>query len=256
MSQYVATPARFPEGVSTSPRRTLFGRYPRPSPVRCTYYENDFLTYVAGDWNISVATGTNALDNTAGPGGWLRVTTGATSTNVQASELTPASFNSTSGASYSGQIWFWVGLNETSTNVPSWFLGLTAGGSSAPTDGLYFSRATASNNINFNLRKSGTSTVLSTVATSSASLNMALGFYYDGKPTPTLYVYASTPLTTPTAFGQPYYQGGVCVASTQTFTNFPIVLLSPSFALKTNATGAVTMDIDYLGAAQEQPTRF
>lgn len=260
--QYANESSRFLNGVSTARRTTLFGNYPKPNPVAAMYYENDFTTYLASDWTVAPATGTTALAPNV-LGGAVLQTTGAVSTNAQGNALASNAFQFVGGSAFGGQVWFsWAGL-ETASNVTAWLLGLTIGGANAPTSGVYFSRATASNAINFTINVGGVTTVLAAVATSVSATPMSLGFYYDGKPIPTLYIFSSTPLATPTQFGQPYYQGGVMVASMgaqspsgSLLTNLPTAAITPSFAATTNAASAVTFQTDYIMAAQEIPTRF
>lgn len=264
MSQYPSPPTRIPFGLATARVQTLFGDYPKPNPVAALYYENDFLTYAAGDWTVAPATGTSALSNANGlAGGFLRQTTGAAGGNAQGNALSTPSYLFTGGNTFGGKVWFGISFIEAASLVTSWTMGLTVGGADAPTSGVYFTRATTASTINLVLNKGGATTTIALPGTAVVSTNIALGFFYDGKPTPTLYAFSSTQLTTPTQFGQPYWQGGVIVASASNdpsnvnpLTNLPIVLVTPSFATHTNAASAVSIDFDYVVAAQEIPTRF
>lgn len=271
MSQYQSPPQRSPSGNSTQPKDKLFGDYPKPNPVAALYYENDFLTYLASDFTVAPATGSSALSNAAGfPGGFLRQTTGAVSTNAQGNALSTPSYQfgygaANQGPAFGGKVWFGIGFIEAASLVTSWTMGLTVGGADAPTSGVYFTRATTSAAINLTINNGGTTSVIVLPGTQVISTYTALGFFYDGKPTPRLVIFCSNQLTTPTQFGQPYYQGGVIVAAASqevgyvapnVLTNLPTALLTPSFATRTNAASAVSMDYDYIVAAQEIPARF
>lgn len=265
MAQYQYVPERLIYGLSTARINTLFGDYPKPNPVAALYYENDFLTYAAADWTVAPATGTSALSNANGlAGGFLRQTTGAVSTNAQGNALSTPSYLFTGGNTFGGKVWFACGFIEAASLVTSWTIGMTVGGADAPTSGVYFTRATTASAISLVLNKAGTLTTIALPGVASViSANVSLGFFYDGKPTPTLYAFCSLPLATPTQFGQPYWQGGVAVTSASNdpsnvnpLTNLPNVLITPSFAARTNAASAVSMDFDYIVAAQEIPTRF
>jgi len=256
------TPARYSSGVSTARKQQdLYGMLPHPMPVACNYYENDFNNYTAGDWTVAPATGTSAL--TAGLGGFLTQTTGAVSGNGQGNALNPVSFAFTPGF----QTWFSINFTCPTNNVPNWVVGLTAGGANAPTSGVYFTKATASRNVSILINKAGSITTLTPATLTAAAQDataLQLGFYYDGRPTPTLYFYSSVGLIgnqaqpSPTAFGMPPVYGGAMVASASSdglnpnpLTNLPIVNLQPSFFIQTNAASAVTMAVDYVTAACE-----
>ena len=254
------TPARLSSGVSTARYPTdQFGFYPKNMPVAANYYENDFNTYAAGDWTVAPATGTSALS--AGLGGQLTLTTGAVSGNGQGNALTPVSFAFTPGY----QTWFSINFVLVSQLLPNWVVGLTAGGASAPTSGVYWTKATSSRNVNFLINKASSITTITSATTVADAVSVALGIYYDGKGIANLYGYSSTGLTgatqttpSPTAFGTPPIYGGtrVCSASNDginvnPLTNLPTVNLQPSFFVQTNASSTVTMIVDYVIASCE-----
>lgn len=256
-------PGRFSSGLSTARKQQdLYGMLPVPMPFGANYYVNDFNTYAAADWTVAPATGTSAL--TASNGGNLTLTTGAVSGNGQGNALNPVSFAFTPGY----QTWFEILFTNALNNVPNWLVGLTAGGASAPTSGAYFTKATASRNITFTLNKASTPTTVNPAPLVGAALDataLSLGFYYDGRPNPTLYIYSSAGLVsntstspTPTAFGAPPIYGGAMVGSMSAdpsslgaLTNLPNVNLQPSFFMQTNAASAVAMVVDRVFCATE-----
>jgi hypothetical protein len=259
-----STPTRFPSGVATQPPLALFANLPEPNPVACEYYVNDFTTYAAGDWTVTtVNSGASAL--ATGLGGWLVLTPGATATNFQGNTLVPASFNVAAGF----QSWFGISLklsDAISANSPSFLIGMTGGtgGPSAPTDGVYFTKASGANKtISAVMRKSSTSTTIANLASSALAADdtfFTLGWYYDGKATPTIYFYTSLSLTASSAFGTPPNNGGVVVASASSdplasvaITNIPLstTLLAPQFYMVEPGTTQATMTVDWIFAASQ-----
>jgi hypothetical protein len=234
---------------------------PHPVPTAVNEYFNDFNTYAAGDWTVGPATGTSAL--TAGLGGFLTLTTGGVSGNGQGNDLTTPSFAFTPGY----QTWFSINFTNAGNNIPNWIVGLTAGTSNTPTSGVYFTKATSSRQVQILINKGGAITTLTPTTLATAAQDgvaLQLGFYYDGRPTSNLYFYSSVGLIgnqaqpSPTAFGMPPVYGGAMVASASNdglnpnpLTNLPIVTLSPSFFIQTNAASTTTMAVDYVHAACE-----
>jgi hypothetical protein len=255
------TPSRFLSGVATQKPNTLYGNYPFPCPPDCGTYFNDFFTYLAGDWTVAPATGTSVLNSQNG--GVLRLTTGAVSGNGQGNALNPASITITPGF----QSWFAILITLPLTSVPNFIVGLTAGGANAPTNGVYFSKPTVSQVVSMIINKASTPTTMTNTTTCADATQLALGWFYDGRPTPTLYGFSSTALTSlgylGTAFAQPQIFGGAMfgamggdqtvAAALQPLTNLPIVALQPSFFVQTNAASAVTMDVDYVFGSTEIP---
>lgn len=261
MSTTGSPPVRYPSGVSTSAPNYVYSNFPEATPPRLNEYFTDFNNYVAGDWTVTTAgAGTTALSD--GNGGLLTVTTDAGGTAVQGNELVAKSFKFTSGS----QMWFSINVNFGANATQNAFMAGVSNTFAAltPTDGVYFSKAAASTTMQAIVRGSSTSTTM-TVGTVAVNTPYTFSFYYDGKPTPTLYFYSTIGLTTPTAFGAPYYTGGnqaVAVASseagaTNTLANLPTADLRGGFALKSGAatfTGVAV--IDFVHWAEEVIGRF
>jgi hypothetical protein len=259
-------------GVATQPRRSLFGNLPHPNPFACNYYENDFNTYAAADWTVStVNSGTSAL--AAVNGGALLLTTGATSTNFQGNTLLPASFSITPGY----RAWFGICITMADTTLPSFVVGLTKGGPSAPTDGVYFTKAASSQSISAVIRASSVSSTIAGIATlpTAASITPAvpsfsMGWFYNGQPSATLEFFCSTAyatytagvLTAPAAFTAPPQTGGVMVSAASAASGYtapnvltnlpaPTTVLAPQFYFVTSTSVAQLVYIDYVMAAAE-----
>jgi hypothetical protein len=256
--------SRFPNGVSTSVPTALFNQYPWPGPVDLAEYKNDFFTYAAGDWTVtSTNSGTTAL--TAGDGGLLIQTTGGTSTNYQANQLATTSFYMTTGNRH----WFWINFNLSDTAHTLFAAGLVdtlAGGTkNTPAKGIWFNKTDASTSLTLKIAESATTTI--TVGTIAAATNYTVGWYYDGKPNPTLYIYSSIGLTAPTLYEHSIqYNGGAWVAAagalapagSADLTNIPLATtaLTLGFGITTGASAAHTNTVDYVGAASQISARF
>jgi hypothetical protein len=262
-----APPARVPEGVTDSPRGYLFGHFPFPAPMRLNQYFNDFNTYAAGDWTVtSTSTGTSAL--TDGNGGLIVLTTAASLNDAQSMNLKNKAWYFTTGA----QWWYAVNVKLSDATNSLFIAGFadafTTVGPTGPTNGVYFSKADGTTTLSAIIRGNSTSTTM-TVGTMANNTTYTLGFYYNGKPTPTLYFYSTIPYTTgsatgPTAFGQPYFPGGNAIAvaassetgATNTLANLPVGATGMylGFGVKSGATGgtaARTATIDYVLGAEE-----
>lgn len=255
-----ATPSRFIKGISTSARNTLLGNFMVPNRFDPHVYDNDFDTYTATDWTITTTTGTNAL--VAGNGGILRLSTAASTSDIQHIAKNPSAFNLVAG----NQMWFMasISLND---NISGFIAGLQAGGTAfAPVDGIFFSKVTGSANVDFTIRRASTSTTLTAVTTIVAAQQTSFGFYYDGKQSPTIYCFSSTPVQANNplaAFGtQPlYFTGGVMVGSigaesptSTSLANLPLAGtgLTQAIGVQSGAVAIKTLDCDYMLASTEQ----
>ena len=271
MSQTGSPPTRLSSGVSTSATEFLFGNLPQPTPARINLYHNDFNTYAAGDWTVTTGgTGTSALID--GNGGLLAVTTSTLITDIQANQLVKKSYAFTANSQ------FWFGINFKINHASN--TAMMAGVSNtfaalAPTDGVYFSKPAGAATMNLVIRAGSTSTTL-TVGTVVADTYYSMGFYYDGKASPTLYGFSTIPYlngTAPfgatgnTAFGTPYFSGGnqytpAAGAESQagtTLANLPTAStnLTMGWAFQAGATGATGIGtIDWVTCANEIVARF
>jgi hypothetical protein len=251
-----STPTRYPSGVSVQARPYFYSNYPTPTQIVLSHeYANDFDTYVATDWTVTTTTGSNAL--TAGNGGILTLTTAAAANDIQGIQKTPAAFAFVLGE----PLWFSVNVNANDT-ASSIFAGLMTGGTViAPTDGVFFSKATGQNNVSITVKTGGASTVFANVTSVNPSPTIAttLGFYYDGLGNPTLWVFSSqSNYNSASAFGAPVPIGGnMCGAfgaqATSGFllTNLPLSNLAPTVAIEAGAAAVKTLAVDYLFAANQ-----
>jgi hypothetical protein len=249
-------PTRWPSGATTATPGSVLGNLRIPSPLPVYGYFTDFENYTAGDWTVtSTDSGTSAL--TDGEGGILTQTTGATSTDYQANELVAKSFFFKTGF----QKWFTYSFQLSDTSHTLMLAGLvdTLSGPMTPSKGVYFSKTDASTTLNLILKGAGTTTI--TVGTIAAATRYSVGFYYDARSTPTLYVYSSIGQTLPIMWeGSVQVFGGVPVTSAGgnspsgvALTNLPTSTdgLRLGFGITTGATAAHTNAVDYIGAWSE-----
>lgn len=248
---------RFPWAVSTSGPGTLLGNFKIPNPLDPYVFVDDFSSYVAADWTVTTAGGgSTAL--AAGNGGRVLQTTGAAGSDIQFNLKNPAAFKFVAGC----QFWFvWGGKITDLASILQ--VGVQAGGTAlAPTDGVFFNKAAGSANVDLVIRAASVSTTISAVTTLAADTDAALGFYYNGAATPTLYVFSSTPVQgTQVAFSNnpPYYIGGVQVYGvgaqspiSQSLANLPTANVAPGFGIGGSAaTAAETMNTDYILCSTE-----
>lgn len=239
-------PTRFPGGVSTANQFDFLSMFPIPENIRCNYYFNDFNTYTAADWTVTTTnSGTNAL--IAGNGGLLRVLTGATDTNYQGFTKTPAAFPIVGNC----QTWFLVNFSISSATTTSYVIGLTNGGPSAPTDGIWFSKDDAVSTVDISIAASSSATKTLAVTTQQTAA-MTLGFYYNGNViNPAVHVWSSYGLTASAA--KPKF-GGAQVKKLTTLTNLPLSTtnLAPQVYLVTTSGSATkNIAVDYLLCVNE-----
>jgi hypothetical protein len=252
--------SRFPSGLTSNSPGNLWGDYEWPGAHDFYEYKNDFSVYAAGDWLVtSTNSGTSAL--TDGEGGLLLLTTGGTSTNYQAMELVKKSFYMVTGYRH----WFWINFNLSDILHTLFLAGWvdTLAGPMAPGSGIYFSKLDASATLNIILNNAGTKTTIA-VGTIAAATNYTVGWYYDGRSTPTLNVFSSIGLTVPVLSQGNQVYGGRLVASigansptNTSLANLPAATIGHTlgFGITTGASAAHTNTVDYVGAAS-QVNRF
>lgn len=237
----MSAPTRNPNGITNVPVINPWGMYVAPAPCMSHEYFNDWDNYTAGDWTITTSTGSNSL--TAGNGGLLSLVTAASNNDIQHIAKNPAAFAFASGY----QFWFSTRMMLTDSTNSAAIAGVQAGGTAfAPTDGVYFSKATAGQVWTLNLTASSSTTTLTfdTTANAADSTYQVLSFYYDGRDTPTLTGWICD-------VSKPGIANIKSVKSTQTMTNLPTANLTQAIGVKAGAAAAKTLRSDYLFVANE-----
>lgn len=173
------TTTNYPDGVTNAALNSPFTDMIMEDPTKAFTYFNDFFTYVAADWVVTlVGTGTQAL--AAGAGGQLLLTNTAGIADSIAMQKTPAAF------AFSGTKKAWFSTKfQMSDAVQSDFLMGVAIVDTTPadaTDGIYFQKVDGSAAINVVTRKNATtgSNTKTAIATMVAATDTILSWYYDG----------------------------------------------------------------------------
>lgn len=235
----MATPQRYPSGVSTQAVGKTLGMLPIPDPTKAYTRFDDFPTYTAADWTVAVtSTGANAA--AAGQGGLITQTTAIGATDYTTIASNPADFNFVA----TQQVWFETRLKIDDVTVPTMLAGLVAGTIAAftatpPTSGIWFYKAPAATAITLITRvASGTAISLAVPVDTGllvAGTNIRLGFYYNGKDSIDVFV------------------NGNKVASQTTLTQLPVATaLSPAVGVGSGAGGVAIQTVDYILAAQDR----
>lgn len=245
----MGNPTRFKNGVTNNGINTPTGNLTVPDRNNLCIYQNDFLQYTAGDWTVVAGgAGSGTALSTSIVGGALALTWGTSGT--QSNTLTGGAFafNPATSSGNGLQFWFEAGLVlPADTSAPNYVIGAIKGAPTAPTDGVYFTKAAAGTAWQIVIKAAAASTTTVTLPSPAVAVNSArtsIGFYYDGRGNPTMYV----------------YYGGICVGSfgahgtLGTLANLPAntILLNPTMAI---GTAAGPLNVDYLTCACEIPAR-
>lgn len=192
----MASPTRFPAGVSTQAIGSTLGQFPLPDPTDLSVDFEDFFQYVAGDWTVTNTATHQTIGLVAGNGGLISTVGGASSatSDIGAIQTNPLNFNiatnaTTATAPPTQQAWFYTAFKATTAINDQLQVGVAASiAALTPTSGIYFNKAAGSTAITFVVRKGSASLAATayssgttTVATLVDATYIKLGWYYDGK---------------------------------------------------------------------------
>lgn len=227
-------PTRFTSGLSTRAKSNPMGTYTRPDPTDAHQFLDDFDTYTAAQWTVTlVGTGTNAL--AAGDGGLLATaTTGANNDAVYNQKATEGfSFEAGKPA------WFvWRGKVSALSSVVAIGLQVTDTTPEDVTDGIYFLSTTATGAVTIYCRKDATTG--STTGTGMALVAdtfTELAWYWDGK-------------SEVQYFQDKVQKGSLTGVTASTF--LPDTTTTPSFGIRTTTAAVKTLTTDYIFAAKSR----
>jgi len=244
---YDNTPTtRMPMGLTNAAPWQTMAAAGIPDPTWAHVYHNDFDTYLASDWTVTlVGTGTAAL--TAGDGGRLLVTTTAASADAVYHQLTQATFapliNEDTFFKFSGQI--------SDTVTTRFHCGLSIVNAFPPTANnavvVYKNSGTAVPSLYVNVAGVITITAFPSTAVITAGVDFEIGIHIDY-------------LGNIEAFFNPGTGGGAAQSTTlQRGAQIRVpnaglaqVPMSPSFGISTTATAAKTMQVDYVTAVRHR----
>lgn len=252
----MGTPSRLTQGLATQAKGTTLGSYPLPSPFRTsstptTYYQSGYTTatfdtdfFKATDaTNFTVTSaGTSTFAVADGVGG-IAVLTPYTATATAAALPTAAFALTATGNTGPGpQLWYQarvaVSTVASATQVVSFGLTKSSGGTLATTDSLLFVKPAGSTNLNLVSTVASTATTLVTGITTLASATyIDVGYRYNGTD---LEVYLNDAMVARVA------SPSIGSANTNTLTS---ATMTPVF--KITPVAAETVSVDYVLAAQE-----
>lgn len=224
---------RLPAGLATRKPTHPFGQYFHPDETDQHAYLNDFNTYTAGDWTITVV-GSSTPALVAGDGGLLGITTSASSADSAFLQKTIASFLMETGK----PTWFGCRF-KVSTLATTVVFGLQVIDTTPldVTDGIYFLSTTATGAITGICRKNAsTGSTSAAVGTLVADTYTDLAWYWDGKDTVT------------------FYQDGVAKSSVTgvAASYLPDTTITVSFGIQTDSANARTMTVDSFFVAKSR----
>lgn len=235
----MATPVRYPSGVSTQEVGNPLANYGNPDPTKWHSYFEDFDYYAAGDWTITaVGTGTSALGDV--DNGVLVVTASAADNDGRQHQKVGESFLLTAGkktifkarfkVSDATQSDLAIGLIVTDTTI----LGATAG--DGATDGVFFQKDDGSTSlIAYCQKDTTTGQVSGTAGTLANDTFVTVAWEYDGK--------------SKVSYWFNDVKAGELAATSATL---PDTELTVSFALLNGEAVAKALTVDYVFAAQER----
>lgn len=244
----MGSPTRWTAGFTQDAKFQPLGLIGQPDPFFYATFSDDFTHYNAGDYTVTAASGSVA--QTAGSGGLLLFTTGATATNFAEIQVKAASFPFTTGKklAYLTRI---QASEATNSAIIAGLIETVVTPFSAVTDGIYFYKASAGTSIVVNV-VSGSTTIGTTTLTNvlAANTNIDLGFVVDANGD--ILIYAGSNLigqgnqdsqtTGPTAR----------IAASSLSAAMPTANLNPTLAIQTSAAAAITMTADFMYGALER----
>lgn len=253
----MASPTRFPAGVSTQAIGSTLGQYPLPDPTDLSVDFEDFFQYVAGDWTVTNTSSYQTIGLVTGNGGIISTTGGASSVtgNIGAIQSNPLNFNIatntiTATAPPTQVAWFYTAFKATTAINDQLQVGVASSiAALTPTDGIYFNKAAGSTAITFVVRKGSASLAATayssgttTVATLVNATFIKLGWYYDGKGNIDVFVNDAKVCSVDVGAST-----GTMVATFPNATN-----LGMGFGCKAAATAPTTADmiVDFMLSAQ------
>ena len=237
----MATPTRFTHGVTTAAKTNPLGQYGRPDPTVWHTFFNDFDTYTAGDWTVTVVGTTPTAALTDIDGGALLLTNAATDNSEIELQKVGESFLLTAGkktifkakfkVSDATQSDFLIGLAITDTTL----MGAVSG--AGVTDGVFFNKDDGDALLDVQCQKNATTgqTRAAGIATVADDTFLTVAWYYDGIDR------------------IEYSVNDVMLGALDgSSTYLPDTELTVSIAMMNGEAVAKTMTLDYIFAAQER----
>lgn len=218
----------FENGLNNRNAADLFGSMAQLDPTRFHSWMEDFDEFIAAQWTL-VTTGSTAQQSFNG--GALRLVTGAVATNEESLIKTPANFRiDTLGPTYFRAKFEVDEASDCNINV-----GLADAAALDPNNGIQFRSDTGDLDIDIIAERGGTQIDAATaIAQLADDTAVSLEFFWDG-------------------IDRCYFGvNGTPRGFLDLSANVPLGNLSPTLSVFAGASGAVTLDLDYLFAATER----
>lgn len=225
----MAAPTRFPSGVGTRRAPDPLYMLGRPDPTDYHTFFDDFDTYTAGNWTITV-TGTATTALTAGDGGWLSTATSGASSDANYFQKTTEGFSFEAGK----PAWFKARVKVSAlTTVVVLGLQVTDTTPEDVTDGIYFLSTVTTGALTCYCRKNATTGSTSVSAgTLVADTWTELAWFWDGKDSVEVF--------------QDGAKKGTMTGIAASY--LPDTTTTPSFGIRTTTAAAKTLTVDYIAA--------
>lgn len=231
----MASPTRFPGGVTTARAISTLGQFGLPDPTGWHTFFDDFDTYTAGAWTVTEtqAGATQAL--TDADGGILLLTNSAADDDLNAMQKLGESFLMEAGK----KAFFKARFKVSDATQSDFAIGLQVLDATPldVTDGIYFLKTDGAATMDVICRKNATtgSTSATAIATVVSDTYLTVGWYYDGKGALAYFVNDA--------------QLGTLDASS---TYLPDTELTVSFAVQNGEAVAKILSLDYVLASKQR----
>lgn len=237
----MASPSRFTSGISTDKSGPLRD-YGLPDPASWHTWFNEFYSYTAADWVATVveagAGSASVKAEVAGDGGLLSITNDNANNDSAFLQWSDGGGNVLRAFRFAAgkKLVFKSRFKVNDANLCAFVMGLQINDTTPLTvsDGVFFSKDSASTALDFKVFKGSTGTTNSGVATLANDTYIEAGFAYDGKSSLAVFIDGA--------------QNGGSVT-----TNLPDTEdLTVSFGIQNGEAAIKIMTIDYILAAKER----
>jgi hypothetical protein len=231
----MASPTRFPSGVTNVRSTATLGSFVAPDPTKAHSYFEDFDYYTAGNWVVTEtqAGATQALSDA--DGGVLLLTNSAADDDLNALQKVGESFLMEAGK----RAWFKARFRVSDATQSDFVIGLQVTDTTPldVTDGIYFQKDDGDAQLDVYVRRDATtgSNSATNIATVVSDTYLTVGWYYDG------------------AGNLAYYVNDALIGNLNASSTYlPDTELTVSFGIQNGEAAAKTMSVDYIFAAKER----
>lgn len=172
-------PTRFPLGVTGIRNATPLGDLPFLNPIDYLYDFDDFTSYVAAMWTVTLSgAGTTAM--TDGLGGQILLTNAGADNNFVSQQKLGSAWRLSVGK----RAWFECRFQASEATQSDWLFGLVITDTdpmTSFTDGIAFTKNDGDALINLSVAKASSVVTTPALSTFVAATFTTLAFYYDGK---------------------------------------------------------------------------